>query len=754
MPGRTTNVLQGAHGPAATIQREPGRTPAAEQETANHRSTNVGATAEGSMNPGGASRDHASPVPLWRTLRAFGGAGPAQPGTNSAGEPYRAPTLRAGEAPTSGGATSNGSPGLAPNSAPPTSDTSNADPDNARKQTEAVPTHGAGSPAATPTGTPRQGGTLPEAADTKYVFRYKREYDVQMGPAPAKLEIRLDASLKDEGSLHHGAPGIKTGTDVTWGNNEARLEQSAQGVDAKITTSVMKANIDLLADGLLPNELMPLGLMPKVEIKGFEAGLSLKKGAELKLMTMTVLVEGDFSSLFPDDTRSFAEFKGQVRIECTLDPDLAKKLIELARAADALKRAAEVEGKIEKTQRELKYWRRLKAKDKVKELERELSKLQKIRGGVRSAADAATKKVAKVGAAMQKSPLGRLASKYAGKALARVFKKFIPFYNAISTAQDIYEAGEWLAGVNWNSIGSRILDGGPGGTDLSDGSHDGEAGGGAGSGDSGDGDGGDVSADAIERELQQEANPQLHAAAKQILGVIEKQPGSEGKGTTLSKEDKETLNFVIPPDLSPAEIEVMRTRISTSTGQKQDLVTNVIAAVQQVRPLGEKRLGPASPPEMDEEAARAPSDQPIEPQQDQPAATAATAEKQKAPARPRKNEAKPKDEDQDPGALVVDPTPTLLRVIRVDEFGNVEFPRGAVQFPGFKARLDRGGVARYTFDTGEAGSEASYMVKVTIVPTDVRGTRFLRSGNAVYPLKLAIPIPDILAIVKRAPADS
>jgi hypothetical protein len=287
----------------------------------------------------------------------------------------------------------------------------------------------------------RKTDDAPDVATTKHSFRHRTEFDFRIGVVPTKVFLDFDLSLKDKGTLKHGVLG-RNG-EVTYGNNQLLIVKSAEGLNAKITTSLLKANFDLLADGILPGELAALPISPKVEIKGLEGGLSIREGFSLKLMTLAVYVEGNFSSLFDESTRSFLDAKGVVRIECALDPELARKLIELAKATDAIRRSAAVEARIAKSEKWLAYWRKHGAKDKVKQLERELTRLRRVRESVSKARDVAVKKIQQIGASLEKTAAGRLIKKVGGKALAMVFKKFIPIYNIVSTAQDIYEAGKY-----------------------------------------------------------------------------------------------------------------------------------------------------------------------------------------------------------------------------------------------------------------------------------------------------------------------
>ncbi len=236
---------------------------------------------------------------------------------------------------------------------------------------------------------------------------------------------------------------------------------------------------------------------------------------------------------------------------------------------------------------------------------------------------------------------------------------------------------------------------------MSDGSHDGEPGDGAGFGGGGDGD--DVNADAIEQELRREANVQLHATAQAVVSILEAHM-SRGDGTQqLSKEDKETINFVVPLDLTPYEVEAIQHRLSdVGVGTRQDLVTTVVEAMQQLRPFGQQKLGPPKEPPK-----QSPVEQAKQASDRSPAVNAAIKRRRT----PRKN----KSLKTIPVKSIVSPDETLSRVIRIDESGTAYVPP-VVSFRGFDARVELTAIALHSYDTGDPTTEASFKVKVRITP--------------------------------------
>ncbi len=556
--------------------------------------------------------------------------------------------------------------------------------------------------------------------DTKYTIRRKSEQRIHVGPLPATLQLRWEFSLKGKGDVRRGIPGVpsKKGS-VALGSNQALIEKSEKGLNAKISTALVSATFDLLSEGKLP---VPLdALVPKVELKGLDVALAAD-GPDLKAMSLALVIDDEFTQFLDESVRSVLEVRGQVRLECAVDPELVKHIIEMSRHANDVARGLAVESKIAKTEQRIAYWKRFRHKDKVAKLEKELSALRKVRDKVGAAKDLALRKLEQVGLELEKTAAGRLVKKVGSKALSLVFKKFVPIFNVISTAQDVYEVVNYLRGLDWKSIGDRIANGGGGGTTISDASHDGEAGGGAGFGEGGTGDANDIDADSVERELQQEENVELSAAAQAVVGVVEAKSGDGG--THLSKEDKETLNHVVPADLGPEEVEAIKTRISTSTGSQQSLVTSVIAAVQQVRPFGEKRPGPDTSPSSESEVRAA-----------KPSSTKSDSAR-----------ANTKQKTASSGTWIVDPVETLQRVIKVDVLGNATTP-AVVRFPGFEARVTIRNKARLSFDTGEAGSETSYMINVDITPDTEPAGIFMRIGRDIRALKAGEPVRNVTVVV-------
>jgi len=107
----------------------------------------------------------------------------------------------------------------------------------------------------------------------------------------------------------------------------------------------------------------------------------------------------------------------------------------------------------------------------------------------------------------------------------------------------------------------------------------------------GNGDDGEMpNADAIQVDLDRQDHVTLHPAAQAIVDSVEAKGGNARPGAkALSTSDQETINAVVPEDLSPEEIQAISAQLNASGTAPQDTVEAVIAAVQRIRPFGEKR---------------------------------------------------------------------------------------------------------------------------------------------------------------------
>ena len=563
---------------------------------------------------------------------------------------------------------------------------------------------------------------LPGAAvdgETSNTLHFSREVTITIAGVPAKLSESFDFGVKDEGSLHRGAAGIKGGVLST----QKVIERSGEGLDAKVQGSLVKGSADLLASGQLPAPLSQLPLTVKAEVTGLEAGLSFKK-LDLKLMGIGVVIEGDMTAWLPEDVQAHFDAKASIQLEFQLDPQLAEDMIQLAKDADNIKRQAVLETKIAATEKKLDELRRIKttpaeleklgpgtlrnhlaaAPGEIRKLEKELNKLRGLRGRVSELRARAAEELVKIGERLEKRVAGRLIKKFAGKALAFVFKKFLPIYNTISTIEDIYEAGKFLAGLNWEDIGKKIVDGGDGGSSLDDGTHHEGFDGGSGEGTAGGDDLPD--ADELQAELDRKDHIQLHPAAQSIVDAIEAKGADARPGAhPLSAQEKETIDAVVPDDLTPDEIKTISDQLNAAGSDPQSTVQAVIAAVQRIRPFGEKRLGPAVKPDD------------------------ATAPAVEVKAHPSKHT--PRKDHRAAGASspIVDLEPALARVIAVNaESGKAHYERW-IDINGVSILLVSVQTARYS--TEDDGFLLKVQVRVETIPQGA-ALRF-RDGTPVVP---------------------
>jgi hypothetical protein len=142
--------------------------------------------------------------------------------------------------------------------------------------------------------------------ETKYTFRFARGTTFKIAGIPAKLTGNFDYDLKDKGSLNVGGKKAKAAALST----QRMIENSADGLDAKIKASLAKGSVDLLSAGQLPAPLSDLPLTVKVEVSGLDASISLKK-VDLKLMSIGVTIEGEFTAWLPKDLQGAFRHQSQ-----------------------------------------------------------------------------------------------------------------------------------------------------------------------------------------------------------------------------------------------------------------------------------------------------------------------------------------------------------------------------------------------------------------------------------------------------------
>ena len=270
------------------------------------------------------------------------------------------------------------------------------------------------------------------------------------------------------------------------------------------------------------------------------------------------------------------------------------------------------------------------------------------------------------------------------------------------SGEDLYDAGKFLAGLDWSAIGDKILHGGGGATVMGDGSKH-TPGSGIGGGKVGGGDG--ESAAGFKRELAARDQAVLHPAAAAILEPL---LGPRGSGKALSVEDRRLIARAVPEDLTPEEIAEVKARLGSpvAAGSGGDTVQQVIAAVQSVRPFGEKQVHGGAK-SADAEAHRG-------------AHAYKAAHDAKSHVRGRGG--------HDAKTSIVDPIPELRRHVSVDPTtGNPSVP-AVIDFAGVRATSEDVRVARLVLD------DAAYLVKVRLrIVSAPPGLSFADDHSAVLP---------------------
>ncbi len=469
----------------------------------------------------------------------------------------------------------------------------------------------------------------------------------------------------------------------------------------------------------------------KLETKALDAALGAstdeaKDAFSLQLLTVALIVEGDIAKMIDPELAKRVEIKVLGRVDVPLGPDIGKQLARAAVAATDIKKSAKFEAKLKEAEKKLSRAESMSkvpdaeldkmepkrangyrhARTELKSLRGEVDKMRGMRGKFSALREKALDQLKKVDAALDKVPAGRIAKKIGGKVLATALKKLLPIYNVISTAQDIYEAVSFLSKLDWSAIGEKIMDGGEGGTSIGDGSTPDNPGTGAGNGP--EGDGSSATADDFARDLAaREGEPTLHPAAQRVLDSL---VAVDGNGGSLSKEDKETLDVVVPVDLTAEELTMMKRRLGQPGTDRQDTVEAVIAALQYVRPGGERMFGPQPAPTQP--SAPAPAQEPPP----RPRVTKIT----RRPSPPRHQAPTRSNE--------IDPVPTLLRVVKVGFDGRATAPE-RLNFDGLSATITHVSAAVMVAETDHV------MLVVKLTMTRSFPSARLRDGQPAGPGK-------------------
>ena len=471
------------------------------------------------------------------------------------------------------------------------------------------------------------------------------------------LSGALQAYVKDQDGTHtvldKGGDGDIRASLLA---QEAYIRNEGEKLVGQIATSVAKIENLWDLDSLSPLPGL-VDLTFKVETKLFDAAFSADQ-VSLDLARITFAFEADVTKLILgghlrgrrlDALVKSSTIKLALRLAVRLPADVianlyrlhqAKRDLLIAREADIQRRAAKralrkAEKKLAKAG--LMGARSHEAMKRVLLARKRFARANAVWKKARELAIRAAKTMKTVGAALAKTAAGRAASRMATGAM-----KLIPGLNLVMAGKDIFEAGVLLykllagnaelafgggdgggaeEGSDEESEGSEEIDVEPGDSAGGDGEGaDGDSGDdaegvaatGAGDGErAADGDSATGSPDGkggtvIDGELT-EADvdpPEHHAVAKQVLGGLEVDKGDSGAG--LAPEDEAVLAGVIPADLTAAEIAELLAHVKSSgTGEAADMVTAIVAALEEVRPGGQKR--PPAVQAAPQETAPAPS---------------------------------------------------------------------------------------------------------------------------------------------------
>ncbi len=459
--------------------------------------------------------------------------------------------------------------------------------------------------------------SLPPLGDGKHAIR--RVFEVPL--ADTKLgrltfQARWEISGTRAGQTNTKAGPVKVKLGASESIFASKVTAEARTASHKFGSSLAKLEVDFLEKQSLTLAGVPIAL--KIETKFLDAGLSIDK-VQLDAMKVTAIGEGDFSAFVPSALKSTM----QLRIELAVPAELAQHLFQLAQASKHLERAAKIEqrfgvakrrlanrkklaGKLAKQTRMLSTIERrrlLVLQREIEELEGKVGKIGKLREVAIKARGKAIQVVQATSKKLGKTALGRVISTAAGKALGLALKRFLPIYNSIQLAADLYAVGSFLVNADWSKLGDGRAGFGSGDKDSDGDDGDGDAGdggdgAGTGIGDDGDANGGDAGGDVRSIEIADLAEPapvELTPVAERVAGSV----GQTGAGVqALDADAKEIINRVVPADLTPAEIEDIAKRMAErrAGSASRPLAEAVIDAIQYVRPDGKPRPRPAATP--------------------------------------------------------------------------------------------------------------------------------------------------------------
>lgn len=361
---------------------------------------------------------------------------------------------------------------------------------------------------------------------------------------------------------------------------ERQLKEAGSKVSNRIRTSFAQftdltnlTELDFPLDGVV--------VRLKADLKAFEAELDLDKGdVDLSMLRYSFAGQADLGpildQLVPEGFPLDATVTLELRVEVTLGSDELKTILQMRKAADTIKDGISVKKRAKDLDDEIK--RVEKALDDLKQkggprrypdiydpkpkLERRLGKLRKNREALKKviangkkATEAAAKAYAAARDKLGKG-LASVADTVVGRALGKTLSKLLPVYNAITTAQDIYDIATWIwdwePSVEGGSSQEGIGDGKEGGTGNTP--NDTESSG------SEDESGAQSFDDSLLEPVEDPFAPvPMHAAAQRITAQ------TSGGSVQLSAEDRELIATIVPENLSDAEIAQIVTRLYAET---------------------------------------------------------------------------------------------------------------------------------------------------------------------------------------------
>jgi Domain of unknown function (DUF4157) len=523
-----------------------------------------------------------------------------------------------------------------------------------------------------------------ETSDPNQVF----EFTVDNEWRDVKLKLLFKGSRKDPGAVSGQANiGDDMRIEHSAGENKASLKRAGGKWTGQLASALLRA--DVSHDKMHVPGFEQLKIMVNTKLLETKVANLLGKGLDLDLLTIAASVEGEISGFVATHAPELAAKVGDCEVQVSGRAEVALGAEELARFAQMVRSSREMTEATKEIKRtEKRLGRLLEKQEKLNKLskrrtggarKRIAGKLEKGREAIAAAqkriigSGNAHKRAAmafKKAASGMKSGFAKLAEKalvkQTSRILVKIAAKLIPGLNVVSFVSDLVEISRAIHDLAMKEgqreggghreegrptdEGSEAADGGgedspDAGPDEADpvaGLREADAGdAGAGDVDASEGDAGGV--DASEGDAGgvdgAVAPVELHPGAQAMFEMVE-----EAGGVSLDEDTRETLNDLVPRDLTAAELEQLRERLAAAPRKPGSDAFATLGAIRDA--IKRVREGePRSRLVIDGEEYRQTPDGEVEPAPDK-----ASAKKREGPSKADGNEKDSKGEDSGGGA--------------------------------------------------------------------------------------------------------